>query len=59
MRVAAIDIGTNTFHLLIAEKKPGEKIDFIFRKTCVVKLGREGFIDGKISEAVFKEEFMR
>ena len=54
MRVAAIDLGTNTFHLLIAEKKSGGRAEFIFRKTCVVKLGREGFNDGLISAKAFQ-----
>jgi exopolyphosphatase / guanosine-5'-triphosphate,3'-diphosphate pyrophosphatase len=54
MRVAALDLGTNTFHLLIAEKKSDGGINFIFRKTCVVKLGREGFVDGMISDGAFQ-----
>src|SRR5262249_54243822 len=51
MRVAALDLGTNTFHLLIAEKRTGVK--FLVKKTIVVKLGREGFNDGLISRAAF------
>ena len=53
-RIAAIDLGTNTFHLLIAENKMGGDIYFLFRKTCVVKLGKEGFNDGLINEAAFQ-----
>jgi exopolyphosphatase/guanosine-5'-triphosphate,3'-diphosphate pyrophosphatase len=52
MRIAALDLGTNTFHLLIAEKKPGVK--FLLKKTFAVKLGMEGFNDGLISSAAFE-----
>src|SRR5215216_4579529 len=52
MRIAALDLGTNTFHLLIAEKKTG--IKFLLKKTVVVKLGKEGFSDGLISNPAFK-----
>jgi exopolyphosphatase/guanosine-5'-triphosphate,3'-diphosphate pyrophosphatase len=51
MRIAALDLGTNTFHLLIAENKTGVK--FLLKKTIVVKLGREGFNNGLISTAAF------
>lgn len=52
MRIAALDLGTNTFHLLIAEKKSGVK--FLLKKTFVVKLGKEGFNDGFISRPAFE-----
>jgi exopolyphosphatase/guanosine-5'-triphosphate,3'-diphosphate pyrophosphatase len=51
MRIAALDLGTNTFHLLIAENKTG--VEFLLRKTVVVKLGKEGFNNGLISSAAF------
>ena len=51
MRLAALDLGTNTFHLLIAEKRTGVK--FLLKKTRVVKLGREGFNNGLISSPAF------
>src|SRR5258706_1060165 len=51
MRVAALDLGTNTFHLLIAEK--GTRVKFLLKKTLVVKLGKEGFNNGFISSPAF------
>lgn len=51
MRIAALDLGTNTFHLLIAENKKG--IKFLLKKTIVVKLGKEGFNNGLISGPAF------
>jgi exopolyphosphatase/guanosine-5'-triphosphate,3'-diphosphate pyrophosphatase len=41
MRVAVIDLGTNTFNLLIAEAE-GQKIKTIFSEKISVKLGRGG-----------------
>ena len=41
MRVAVIDLGTNTFNLLIAEAE-GKKIKTIFSEKISVKLGRGG-----------------
>jgi len=37
-----IDLGTNTFHLLIIEKKSNGKFREIFRKRVFVKLASEG-----------------
>ncbi len=41
-RYAAIDLGTNTFHLLIAEEDGAGKIREIFRERRFVKLAEEG-----------------
>lgn len=41
-RYAVIDLGTNTFHLLIAEEGPAGKIKEIFRERRFVKLAEEG-----------------
>ena len=42
MRVAAIDVGTNTARLLIADYTGGEKFTPVFRKEVITRLG-EGF----------------
>jgi len=41
-RYAVIDLGTNTFHLLIAERATGPTFRPVFRKRKFVKLGEEG-----------------
>ncbi|MCB0598027.1 MAG: Ppx/GppA family phosphatase [Lewinellaceae bacterium] len=41
-RYAVIDLGTNTFHLLIAEEGPSGKIKEVFRERRFVKLAEEG-----------------
>ncbi|MBN4065947.1 exopolyphosphatase [Candidatus Amoebophilus asiaticus] len=47
MRLAVIDLGTNTFHLLIAETSEGNKYQLIYKTKHVVKLltdeAREGY----------------
>jgi exopolyphosphatase/guanosine-5'-triphosphate,3'-diphosphate pyrophosphatase len=41
-KVAVIDLGTNTFHLLIAEIRAANQFKTIFRKRHFVKLAEEG-----------------
>ena len=53
-RKAVIDIGTNTFHLLIAEIKENQEIKVIFKKTIPVKLGEGGVEKGLIAEAAYQ-----
>jgi len=51
--IAIIDLGTNTFHLLIAElnvKRP----EIIFQGTIPVKLGEGGMRDGQITASAFE-----
>ncbi len=46
-RVAIIDLGTNTFHLLIAEQTE-EQYKFIYRERLAVRLGQRGINQGII-----------
>lgn len=48
-RIAIIDMGTNTFHLLIAESE-GKGYNIIFRDRLAVKIGMGGINDGIITE---------
>lgn len=52
-RIAAIDLGTNTFHLLITE--PGQRIipGNIYKETIPVKLGEGGINQGFIKEEAY------
>ena len=47
MRVASIDLGTNTFNLLVAEVDGGTRFKTIHNSKCGVKLG-EGGIDKRL-----------
>lgn len=50
MRVGIIDLGTNTFNLLIVDVINDNSIQKIYKSNLPVKLGKEGFINGNISE---------
>lgn len=41
-RFAILDLGTNTFHLLVAEVKPDRSFEVLFKAEEFVKLGEEG-----------------
>jgi exopolyphosphatase / guanosine-5'-triphosphate,3'-diphosphate pyrophosphatase len=51
-RLAIVDLGTNTFHLLIAQQE-GEGYNIIFRDRLAVKIGMGGINDGIITESGF------
>src|SRR5882724_11278055 len=55
MRVAIIDLGTNTFHLLIADKLPDHSYQKVFVTRAVVKLGKGGINNNLISDDPFKK----
>jgi exopolyphosphatase/guanosine-5'-triphosphate,3'-diphosphate pyrophosphatase len=47
MKIAVIDMGTNTFHLLIVEVE-GKKFSTIYREKSAVKIGEKGINEGVI-----------
>ena len=53
MRVAIIDLGTNTFNLLICDKKD-ESDKIIFKNKISVKLGEGGIDKGIIADAPYQ-----
>ncbi len=55
MRIAIIDLGTNTFNILIVNTLPGGSYNTIYRDRFVAKIGKGGF-DKKI---ITKEAFER
>lgn len=54
MTFAVIDLGTNTFNLLIAESLPDQRFKKIFNTKIPVKLGESTINSGFISEAPFQ-----
>lgn len=50
MKQAIIDLGTNTFHLLIAEKQPNQPYTTLFRESRPAKIGQAGINQGIITE---------
>ncbi|MBN1950626.1 MAG: hypothetical protein JW801_05450 [Bacteroidales bacterium] len=53
MRVAVLDLGTNTFNLVIAGKNE-QSIEFIHSSKLPVKLGEGGINEGTIGDKAFK-----
>lgn len=53
MRIAAIDLGTNTFHLIIAEKVK-DKINVIYKTNKPVKLGEDITKENRIIPIAFE-----
>lgn len=49
-RIAILDLGTNTFHLLIADIRQGYLPEIVFQETIAVKLGEGGISEGYISD---------
>lgn len=56
MRYGIIDLGTNTFNLLIAERQ-GAEIKLLFKKKLAVKLGSGSFESGKIQPEAMQRGF--
>lgn len=52
-KFAVIDMGTNTFHLLIA-KKEGKGISVLWKEKVSVKIGQGGINDGYITGPAYK-----
>lgn len=50
MRIAVIDMGTNTFHLLIVEVSNGD-FRILYKEKAAVKIGEKGINKGMITEA--------
>ena len=64
MRLAVIDCGTNTFHLLVVDMRPDKTFEKVYKQRQYVRLGQEGldrigeapFLRGVDCIAVFKEK---
>jgi exopolyphosphatase/guanosine-5'-triphosphate,3'-diphosphate pyrophosphatase len=54
MRAAVLDLGTNTFNLLIAEKNKGKGFTILFNTKIPVKLGERAINKGEIIPEAYK-----
>jgi exopolyphosphatase/guanosine-5'-triphosphate,3'-diphosphate pyrophosphatase len=54
MRIAVIDLGTNTFNLLIVDKEAGQKFKKTYSNRIPVKLGEGAINKGFIAEVPFQ-----
>ncbi|GAB4135883.1 MAG: hypothetical protein Fur0041_10240 [Bacteroidia bacterium] len=53
MRIAVVDLGTNTFNLLIAEIPSGARFQTFYSEKLPVRLGEGGINKGYIAEAAY------
>lgn len=56
MKQAVIDLGTNTFHLLIVEKTPNQPPKTLFRDSRPAKIGRSVNADGGIVHGIISPD---
>ena len=54
MKAAVIDLGTNTFHLLISEKNQDGSITELYRERRFVRLGKGGISQGVITDDAYQ-----
>lgn len=54
MKAAVLDLGTNTFHLLIAEKEGENRPEVLFRERRFVKIGQGGITKGVIADDAYQ-----
>ena len=55
MKIAVLDLGTNTFHLLIADVFSNNTFRILLKTRANVKLGKHGFGKNEISTSRFKK----
>ena len=54
-RLAAIDIGSNSIHMVVAEAAPNGGYRLLGREREMVRLGKTGLSDGALSEATMQD----
>lgn len=57
MKVAIIDLGTNTFNILIADIRKGQPTDYLLKTKSAVMLGKEGLMTGNLTDKAFARSF--
>src|SRR5687767_9128633 len=57
MRLAALDLGSNSFHALIADVERGERLTVVDRAKRMPRIGEGIFRSGAISGAARKQAF--
>jgi len=57
MRVGIIDLGTNTFNILIASIEKGKQFEVLLNTKSAVMLGQEGLNNGFISDKAFTRAY--
>lgn len=56
MKQAVIDLGTNTFHLMIVRKRPDQTYETLFRESRPAKIGRAAAGGGGINQRLITDD---
>ena len=52
MRLAAIDIGSNSIHMIVVDAVPGRDLRIVAREKDMARLGDSAFAEGHLSASV-------
>src|SRR2546428_11984965 len=58
LRLAAIDVGSNSIHMVIAQVDPGGGISLLWRNADMVGLGRNSFPSHRLSRQAIERAMM-
>src|SRR5438105_444675 len=58
LRLAAIDVGSNSIHMVIAQVDPGGGISLLWRNADMVGLGRNSFPSHRLSRQAIERALM-
>jgi exopolyphosphatase/guanosine-5'-triphosphate,3'-diphosphate pyrophosphatase len=50
MRIAAIDLGSNSFHMLVAEIRPPDTFEIVLQEKMMIQIGRTAFKAGRLDK---------
>ena len=49
MKLAALDVGSNSIHMIVVETGPGRELRILDREKDMVRLGDSAFAEGRLS----------
>lgn len=55
MRIAAIDLGSNSFHLLVAEARVPASFEAVLQEKMMIQLGRTALISGRLDREAMEK----
>ncbi|MBM3791998.1 MAG: hypothetical protein FJW35_16835, partial [Acidobacteria bacterium] len=55
MRVAAIDLGSNSFHMLVAEVRGASGFETVLQEKMMIQLGRTALVSGRLDPDTIKK----
>ena len=55
MRIAAIDLGSNSFHMLVAEVRGPASFETVLQEKMMIQLGKTALVSGRLDPATIKK----